>query len=496
MLAAGARRGNRSVIVHAAAAPSAGQEINESGYANRRGLSTHDSSDYNDSGMKTGILENFTAIESKRFADLRPRTRDEHARRGKGLYAGVPLHWMLDWPMPFPMIVASAQGSAITDIDGVELADFCFGDTGSMFGHSPKPVVDAITRQLGKGMTHMLTTQDAYEVGFLLRERFGLPHWQIATTASDANRFALRVARAVTARTNILVMNHCYHGAVDESYVTLIDGKPKNRPGVIGQAVDLTQMSKVVEFNDLAALEAALAPRDVACVMMEPAMTNCSMVLPDPGYLAEVRRLTRAAGTLLLIDETHTISSGPMGFTGAHRLEPDIFVLGKPIAGGLPASVWGFSEEIAAEWTRIRATKPAGHSGFGTTLSANALCLAAMRAMLREVMTESAYCHMDRLAQRLADGFSNVIRTEKLPWTIVRVGARVEFAFAAKPFRNGSEAMAAHDGGLENAIHLGLVNRGCLITPFHNMMLVSPETSSGQVDQLVRAFADVVPRVH
>ena len=450
---------------------------------------------YNHPDMKAGILENFTAVESRRFAAARPRSQAAQQQRARGFYAGVPLHWMLDWPMPFPLIVASAQGAVLTDIDGIELADFCFGDTGAMFGHSPKPVVAAITRQLSAGMTHMLTTQDAYEVGNLLRQRFNLPHWQIATTASDANRFALRVARAVTGRSHILVMNGCYHGAVDESYVTLIDGRPCNRPGVIGQAVDLTQHSKVVEFNDLAALEAALAPRDVACVMLEPAMTNCSMVLPDTGYHAELRRLTRAAGTLLLIDETHTISSGPRGYSGAHGLQPDLFVLGKPIAGGLPASVWGFSDAVADAWTRIRASKPDGHSGLGTTLSANALCLAAMRAVLTEVMTESAYRHMERLAQAVAEGFSHVIQANNLPWTVLRVGARIEFAFTARPFRNGSEAMAAHDSTLENAIHLGLVNRGCLITPFHNMMLVCPETTAAQVDQLVRAFTDVVPQV-
>ena len=435
-------------------------------------------------------MEQFMVTEAQRFASLRPRSQAAAAKTD-GFYAGVPLHWMLDWPMPFPLIVASAQGSVITDIDGNTVADFCFGDTGSMFGHSPAPVVQAITRQLARGMTHMLTTEDAAVVGELLQQRFGLPHWQVATTASDANRFALRVARAVTGRNQVLVMNGCYHGAVDESYVTLHQGKAVNRPGVIGQAVDLTLTSKVVEFNDLPALEAALAARDVACVMMEPALTNCSMVLPQPGYLEQVRRATRDTGTLLLIDETHTISTGPRGYTGAFGLEPDLFVLGKPIAGGLPASVWGFTDAIGQRWNEVRATKPAGHSGLGTTLSANALSLAAMRAVLSEVMTDAAYAHMEALAQRLAEGFSRVIQVQRLPWHVMRLGARVEFCFAPAPFKNASEAIAAHDGALENALHLGLVNRGCLITPFHNMMLVCPQTSAGQVDALIGAFDDV-----
>jgi glutamate-1-semialdehyde 2,1-aminomutase len=439
-------------------------------------------------------LEQFLAEETRRFTERRPRSR-EAAAQVSAFHGGVPLHWMRDWPMPFPLVVAAAQGSSITDIDGITLADFCFGDTGSMFGHSPAPVVAAITRQLARGMTHMLITEDAREVGQLLRQRFGLPHWQVATTASDANRFALRVARAVTGRHKVLVMNGCYHGAVEESFVTLQEGRAINRPGLIGQAIDMTQTSKVVEFNDLPALQAALAERDVACVMMEPALTNCSMVLPEPGYLAQVRKATRETGTLLLIDETHTISSGPRGYTGAHALDPDIFVLGKPIAGGLPASAWGFTDVIAQEWSRIESTKPEGHSGLGTTLSANALQIAAMRAVLSEVMTDAAYAHMEMLADRLAHGFTEVIRVRRKPWHVVRVGARIEFAFTPQPFKNGSDAYAAHDGRLERALHLALVNRGSLITPFHNMMLVCPQSTVAQVDALVAGFDDAVGRL-
>jgi glutamate-1-semialdehyde 2,1-aminomutase len=439
-------------------------------------------------------LDRFLTEETRRYTEQRPRSLAA-ASQASAFHGGVPLHWMRDWPMPFPLVVAAAQGSSITDIDGITLADFCFGDTGSMFGHSPAPVVAAITRQLARGMTHMLITEDAREVGQLLRQRFGLPHWQVATTASDANRFALRVARAVTGRHKVLVMNGCYHGAVEESYVTLYEGRAINRPGVIGQAIDMTQTSKVVEFNDLPALQAALADRDVACVMMEPALTNCSMVLPAPGYLARVREITRDTGTLLLIDETHTISSGLRGYTGAHALDPDIFVLGKPIAGGLPASAWGFTDVIAQEWSRIEASKPEGHSGLGTTLSANALQIAAMRAVLSEVMTDAAYAHMEMLAESLAQGFSEVIRVRRKPWHVVRVGARVEFAFTPQPFRNGSDAYAAHDGRLERALHLALVNRGSLITPFHNMMLVCPQSTAAQVDALVAGFDDAVGRL-
>jgi glutamate-1-semialdehyde 2,1-aminomutase len=399
---------------------------------------------------------------------------------------------MLDWPSPFPLAVASARGARLQTVDGDSLHDFCLGDTGSMFGHSPEPVLNVLANQAGRGFTYMLPTADAYRVGELLETRFGLPHWQVATTASDANRFALRLARAVTGRPRVLVMNGCYHGAVDETYVGLYGGVARNRPGLIGQVNDLTEYTRVVEFNDLDALEAALADETVAVVLAEPVMTNCCMVLPDPGYHQALREITRRTGTLLLIDETHTISSGWAGYTGRHRLEPDFFVLGKPIAGGTPASVWGFSDAVAARWDEIRATKPDGHSGLGTTLSANALAMALMRVTLEEVMTPEAYAHMEHQAERLASGLSAAIAGARLPWHVVRVGARVEFICAPGPLANGSIAQQAHCAPIESAVHIGLVNRGCLIAPFHNMMLVCPATTSDQVDSLIEAFTDVL----
>ena len=440
-------------------------------------------------------LQRIAAIfeaERESYVSLHPRSLALAGRGIAGFYQGVPMHWMRDWSMPYPFLVESARGAVLRDVDGNEYADFCLGDTGSMFGHSPPAVVEAIERQAGKGLTYMLPTEDAIEVGRLLAERFGLPHWQVATTATDANRFALRVARAVTGRSKILVFNGCYHGTVDETFVRLVDGRAVNRPGLLGQAADLTQLARVVEFNDLPALEAALAHGDVACVIAEPVMTNSCMVLPDPGFHAELRRLTRAAGTLLLIDETHTISTGPGGYTRALGLEPDLFVLGKPVAGGVPASVWGFTDEVARRLNAVRDQTPPGHSGMGTTLSANALSLAAMRATLERVMTVEAYAHMEALAARLATGLQLVVTTYGVPWHVVRVGARVEFICAPGPLRNGTEAEAAHAPGFEQAVHLALLNRGCLIAPFHNMMLVSPATTAAQVETLVQAFESVV----
>ncbi len=441
-------------------------------------------------GVPATRIEALRVREAAVFADARPRSAAA-AAEPSGFLDGVPLHWMLDWPMPFRMVVAKARGATITDVDGHRLDDFCLGDTGSMFGHSPPPVARAVRLQAGRGLTYMLPNEDAAVVGRLLVERFGLPLWQVATTATDANRFALRLARAVTGRPKILVFNGCYHGSVDETMVRLKDGRPVNRPGLAGEFRDLTQATRIVEFNDAAALEAALAARDVACVITEPVLTNSCMVPPAPGFHAALRAATRATGTLLLFDETHTISTGLGGYTRTFGLEPDLFVLGKPIAGGVPAAVWGMTEEVAMRWDAYQKTKEPGYSGMGTTLSANPLQFAAMRATLEDVMTAENYARMERFAGRLEAGLSAAIGRHGLPWHVVRVGARVEFVCAPGPLENGAAAEAAHAPALEAAIHVALVNRGCLIAPFHNMMLVSPATTARQVDRLVEAFGAV-----
>jgi glutamate-1-semialdehyde 2,1-aminomutase len=446
-------------------------------------------------GIDPSRIAELRTREAERYRASRPRTEREIGQGAQGYFGGVPMHWMLDWPMPFPILVERARDTAIIDIDGNTLDDFCLGDTGSMFGHSPKPVARAVRRQAKRGFAYMLPSEDAVEIGKLLPEMFGLPFWQVATTASDANRFALRVARAITGRPKILVFNGCYHGAVEETFVRLQDGQPVNRPGLAGEFRDYRETTRIVEFNDLAALERELAHGDVACVITEPVLTNSCMVLPEPGFHDGLRALTRRFGSLLLIDETHTISSGLGGYARTHALDPDLFVLGKPIAGGVPASIWGLSAEVADRYGSYIKAKTPGYSGMGTTLSANPLQFAAMRATLEEVMTAENYAHMERLAARLEKGLARTIARYKLPWHVARVGARVEFICAPGPLKNGGEAEAAHAPDLEAAIHVALVNRGALIAPFHNMMLVSPATEKPQIDRLVAAFGDIAERL-
>ena len=443
-------------------------------------------------GVSPARIAALAEWEAATYASARPKTRAALEAGAGAWLDGVPMHWMRDWPQPFPMLVARARGARIEDLDGHVVDDFCLGDTGAMFGHSPAPVAKAIRRQARRGLTTMLPGMDAQAVGALLQERFGAMHWQIATTATDANRFALRVARAVTGRAKVLVFSGCYHGTVDEAMVQLVDGQTVPRPGLVGQAADLTQTAMAVEFNDLTAVEEALKAGDIAAVLAEPVMTNACMVLPEPGFHEALRRLASDYGALLILDETHTQSSGLGGYTRQHGLQPDMFVVGKCIAGGIPAAAWGMTAEVAGRLHAYHQTRPAGHSGMGTTLSANPMQFAALHATLAEVMTPKAFTHMEEGAARLEAGLAKAIARHGAPWHVVRVGARVEFICHPTPLRNGTEAAAAHHPALEAAIHAALLNRGCLIAPFHNMMLVSPETGAKQIARLIAAFEAVL----
>ncbi|WP_029349307.1 transaminase [Bosea sp. 117] len=429
------------------------------------------------------------------YLGTRPRTRAA-AGAAAHLFDGVPMHWMTDWSTPVPLVVEAATGARLTDIDGHGYDDFCLGDTAALFGHGPPAVVEALVRQAPRGLATMLPSADAAAVGELLFRRFGLPQWQIATTASDANRFALRAARAATGRPRILVFDGSYHGAVGETFVELgADGRPRNKSGLVGEPRDLASLTRVVPFNDTDALEAALFDGTVACVITEPVMTNCAMVLPQPGFHRALREITRRHGTLLLIDETHTLSTALGGYTGEHRLAPDLMVIGKAIAGGVPAAVWGMTEETAQRFRLARASVPEGHSGIGTTLSGSPLQLAALRAALEQVATPEAYIHMNGLADRMESGLAAVIRAAGLPWHVARCGARVEVVRAPAPLLNGAEANRAHYPALEATIHLALLVRGVLISPFHDMMLASPATGEDQVDRLIAATREVVQRL-
>ncbi len=442
-------------------------------------------------GIPADRLTAFAQREARRFAATHPNARRSAAASGAYL-DGVPMHWMTDWPMPFVPVIAEAKGATITDIDGYRIDDFCLGDTGSLFGHSPPAVAKAIRRQARRGLTYMLPSLETQAVGDLLTATFGDFKWQIATTASDANRCAIRVARAVTGRPKILVFNGCYHGTVDDVMVELWGGRTRNRAGLMGQVANQALGAVAVEFNDLAGVEAALAAGDVAAILTEPVMTNSCMVLPQAGFHARLRALATQYGALLIIDETHTISTGYGGFTRVYGLQPDIFVAGKCVAGGMATAIWGLNAPTAARYHTANTARAGGHSGMGTTLSGNPMQFACLNANLSKVMTPENYAKMDAGAQVLAVGLATSIARHGAPWHVARIGARVEFICAPNPLKNGSEAAAAHVPEVERAVHTALINRGSLIAPFHNMMLVSPVTKKRQIANLIAAFDEIL----
>jgi glutamate-1-semialdehyde 2,1-aminomutase len=437
-------------------------------------------------------LTRLMAAERDRFAQAHPRSARFHERAKASLLDGVPMNWMNEWASPFPLFVESAAGASFRCVDGHDYVDFCLGDTGAMAGHGPAATIAAVERQMRRGITHMLPTEDAIAAGEELGRRFGLPLWQFTMTATDANRFSIRLARAITGRSKILVHDECYHGSVDETLATLDpDGRVVVTDLNIGAPVDPALTSRVVPFNDIDALERELAHGDVAAVLVEPALTNVGIVLPEPGYHDALRALTRRSGTVLIIDETHTICAGPGGMTARDGLEPDMLVIGKTIGGGIPAGTYGMTQAIAE---RVRAALPARADigGIGGTLAGYALSLAAIRATLGEVLTDEAFGRMIPLADRWEAGVNEVIRSRGVPWHVTRLGARAEYHFSPTPPRDGAEQVAHTDRLLERYLHLAVMNRGVLMTPFHNMALMSPATTAADVDRHTEVFDEAV----
>ena len=434
-------------------------------------------------------LKALMAREEARFVTEHPKSAALYARATSSLLGGVPMNWMKKWAGAFPIFVQSAKGAHFTDVDGRDYIDLCLGDTGAMTGHSPDVVAEAVARRAKQGITLMLPTEDSLWVGEDLQRRFGLPYWQFTLTATDANRFAIRIAREITQRPKILVFHYCYHGTVDETFATLQDGIVGPRRGNIGPPVNPAETTRVIEFNDLNALEDALKHRDVACILAEPAMTNVGIIVPDDGYWKSAREVARRYGSLLLADETHTICAGPGGCTAEWKLDPDIVVFDKAVGSGIPGATFGVSEEVGQRISARIHLEDCDVGGIGGTLAGNALSLAAMRATLEYILTPAAFTRMIPLAKRFTDGVEENLRATGLTWNVIRLGARAEYTFAAKPPRNGGESAAAGNFELERFLHLYALNRGVLLTPFHNMALICPATTEADIDAHTKIFA-------
>ena len=448
------------------------------------------------SSIDRNRLASLNSREVARYQAANPRSQAQYAGADH-LFGRVPMTWMNKWSGGFPLAFSSARGAHITTLDGHELVDFALGDTGAMAGHSPEPLVRVVNERIGRdgGVATMLPTDDGEWVAAELTRRFGLSQWSFALTATDANRWLLRLVRLATGRSKILVFSYAYHGTVDETFVVVgPDGKAQARPGVVAPSFDPTETTRVVEFNDLEALARELAHGDVAAVLTEPALTNIGIVLPEPGFFEGVRQLCDQTGTLLIVDETHTFSAAPGGATQSMNLRPDAITIGKSLGGGVPSGAYGLSAELA---DRVMAQVAEGADivdmgGVGGTLAGNALSLAAMRAVLGEVLTDDVWEPMIARATTLAEGIAATAARHDLPWSVTQLGARCEYRFSSPAPRNGGESAASHDGPLEDYIHLACVNRGVLITPFHNMLLTCPATTDEDVAAHQRVFDEVI----
>lgn len=443
------------------------------------------------SGVERTVLAKALEAERALFHTLHPRSEELAASARSHLVSGVPMPWMVRWPGDFPLFFEEASGSTFRDVDGHEYVDFCLGDTGAMTGHGLVQVAEALHATALRGITTMLPNDDSIWVSEELSRRFGLPKWQFAMTATDANRFVLRYARALTGRPRIAVIDWCYHGTVDETLVIRADDGVVSRPGALGPPVDPSITTAVIPFNDVDALEEVLCHGDVACLLMEPALTNIGIVLPDEGYLDQVRSITRKYGVFLIIDETHTICAGPGGCTRLWGLDPDFFVIGKPIGGGMPAAVYGMSDRVASDLEQIMNSDDVDVSGVGGTLTGNALSLAAIRATLSSALREEDFSVAIPLATAWADGVANVIKQYGLTWHVQQLGCRAEYWFCPPP-RNGAQAAASIDHELDAYLHLYALNRGFLLTPFHNMALFSPFHTHDQVLSHTEMFQSAI----
>jgi glutamate-1-semialdehyde 2,1-aminomutase len=429
--------------------------------------------------------------EEETFVRTHPRSAALAGEADVPLLAGVPMPWMTRWAGAFPLFVDDASGARFTDVDGREYVDLCLGDTGAMTGHALPSVAAALEERARHGFTTMLPSSDAARVGTELARRFGLPRWQFAMSATDANRFVLRFARFVTGRPKVAVMDWCYHGTVDETLAVLDGDRVVPRPGAMGPQVDVALTTRVVPFNDVDALDRALAHGDVAALLMEPALTNIGIVLPEEGYLDQVREITRRYGVLLVVDETHTLCAGPGGATQAWGLDPDLLVVGKPIGGGVPVAAYGMTDAVAARIEPAMRGHEIDVAGVGGTLTGSALALAAARATLSSALREEDFDVAVPLAERWAAGVAEVIESRGLPWHVQRLGCRAEYWFCPPP-RNGADAAAAVDDELEGFMHLWTLNRGILLTPFHNMALFSPHHEASDVNLHTDVFAAAV----
>ncbi len=449
-------------------------------------------------GIDPARVRELQTIEDARFVVERPASRERLERARSTMPRGVPMAWMDDLYEHPPVWVAHGEGSSFTDVDGHTYVDMYVADMSAFCGHASPPVVEAVARQMRLGNQFLLPGDDAIPVAEHLAARYGMPKWQFTLSATQANTEVIRLAREATGRQVVLVFDGKYHGLEDATLVVLEDGTVV--PEYDGLSSGIAGQTRVIAFNDVGALETALAPGDVALVLAEPAMTNVGFILPEDGFHQTLRRLTREAGTLLAIDETHTLVTAYGGLSRVWDLEPDLFTVGKAIAAGVPLGAYGMTDQLSSliappEESHVISGAVVAEVATGGTLFANALSMAAGRAALTEVLTADAFERTGELGRRMAAGLRGSIAEAGLPWSVVQEGGHACYFFEPEVPRNGAQSRAADDPQLRALIRVFMANRGVWESGWWLGPTVSVAHTEADIDRYIAVFAEFLDRV-
>ena len=450
------------------------------------------------SNIDPGRVKALERAENARFAAERPRSLALLQRGGESMPRGVPMSWMDDLYEHAPVWVTEGQGAYFTDVDGHRYLDMYIADASGFCGHAPPPVVEAVSRRIARGSQFLLPSELAIAVAEHLVVRYRMPKWQFTSSATQANVEVIRLAREMTDRETILVFDGKYHGELDATLVILEDGRvvPESR----GLPDWVSGKTRVISFNDVDALRAALAPADVAAVLAEPAMTNAGFLLPHEGYHDSLRELTRESGTLLALDETHSLITSYGGLCGRWDLEPDFLTVGKSIAAGVPLAAYGMSDAIGAliappAQSRNVSGAFVDEVATGGTLFANALSMAAGHAALTEILTEEAFDRTAALGERMADGLRGAIEAEGLGWSVVQVGGHAFYFFCPEPPADAAGSRAADDPDLRALMRVFMANRQVWESGWWLGPSVSVAHAEADVDRYLAVFAEFLAAV-